>query len=378
MLGRFFFAARNLDPWLLGAILLLSIGGLLNLLGTPAAQVLFIKQLIFTLIGFSLVVLVAAFDYRWFRASPMLGLAVWGIGLTLLLFVVVLGEAVRGAQNWLFVGPVSIGPIEIVKFGALVTLAAYFARSHQELVFLRRIFLSSLIVVIPIVLTFLQPDLGSAVILGALWFGVVIVLHMPFRFVAAVLVLIALFGAVGWQTVLHDYQKERILSFMQPDIDPGGAAYQGRQATIAVGAGGIFGRGFFKEDLASNLAFLPESETDFAFAALVERSGLVGGVTALAAFGILLWRIQRVALSVTNNFSRVYAVGLFILFFTEVSLNIGMNLGLLPVTGNPLPFVSYGGSHTLIAFISLGLLESIRLHQPHAFVYDKDAISALT
>lgn len=377
MLARFYFAIRSLDPWLLGAVVLLSIGGLLNLLGTSAAQGLFVKQLIFTIVGFALIILVAVLDYRWFRSSPILGLLVWGIGLVLLAFVVVWGEAVRGAQNWLFVGPLSIGPVEIVKFGALVTLAAFFARSHQELVFPRRIFISSLIVVIPIALTFLQPDLGSAIILGALWFGVVVVLRMPLRFVAAVLLLTALVGALGWQTALHDYQKERILSFMQPEADPSGAAYQSRQATIAVGAGGFLGRGFFEADLASNLAFLPESATDFAFAALVERAGFVGGIATLTAFGVLLWRIRRVALSTTNNFSRVYAIGLFVLFFTEASLNIGMNLGMLPVTGNPLPFVSYGGSHTLIAFISLGLLESIRLHQPHAFVYDRDPISAM-
>ena len=178
------------------------------------------------------------------------------------------------------------------------------------------------------------------------------------------LLLAAVILAVAWGTVLYDYQKDRLLTFLNPDADPLGAGYQTRQAVTAAGAGGFAGRGFFTEDLHARLSLLPESSSDFAFASLTEQAGLLGAILMLALFALILTRIERVARQATNNFSAIYALSLTVLLVTEITLHIGMNIGMLPVTGLPLPFVSYGGSHTLVAFAMLGLLESIRLHQP--------------
>lgn len=376
MFHRLIGTVIRLDPWLLGAVLLLSIAGLLNLAGTATA-LLFQKQIIFVLLGFLLLGLFAALDYRWFRTLPLLGWFLWLVGLILLIAAAVWGTEVRGAQNWFFLGPLSIGPIEIVKLGVLIVLARYLAYEHQELVFPSRVILSAVVVLIPMAVTFLQPDFGSAMLLGIVWFGMVVVLRMPLRIVGIVLLVSLLSSFLVWTTVFHDYQRERILSFFSPEADPFGAAYQSRQAMVAIGAGGLFGRGFFEETLASNLAFLPESATDFAFAAFVERAGLFGALMLFAAFVFVLLRILRVGSQATNNFSRVYALGLFLLLSAEAGLNIAMNAGFLPVSGTPLPFLSYGGSHTLLTFASLGLLESIRLHQPGGFAYDRDIVSVV-
>jgi rod shape determining protein RodA len=348
---------------MLGAVAVLACAGLLNLAGGPS-RILFVKQALFTAVGFLLILLFAAFDYRIFRSSLLAGGVVWGVGVFLLALTVIFRHEVRGAANWLFVGPFSIGPIEIVKIGILLVLASYLGREHQGLVFLKQLTISALVVAMPIALVFLQPDFGSAVILAALWFWMVVLLGLPLRNVIAILSLAIIAAAVMWGTVLHDYQKARIIAFVNPERDPMGVAYQSRQALIVAGSGGLWGRGFFAEDLASRLAFLPESATDFAFASLVEKGGFVTGSVILGAFGILLFRLERFARRASNNFSCAYALGLFVLFATETALNIGMNLRLLPVTGQPLPFVSYGGSHTLAAFTALGIFESVRLHQP--------------
>lgn len=378
MLTRFLATAFRLDPWLIGAAGLLSLLGLANLWGSPALAPLFVKQVVFVVVGMLLVVLLAGFDYRWFRSSSIPALLVWGTGVALLVLTVLFSESVRGAANWIFFGPLSVEPVEIVKAGVLFLLAWHFARAHADLVFPSRVVLSAFIVLVPIALTFLQPDLGSAVILAALWFLMAVLLRMPIRVTIGVLVATAGVAAFVWGSALHDYQRERILSFLSPEQDPLGAAYQSRQAVTAVGSGGFFGRGIAADDLSSRLAFLPESATDFAFASLVEQTGFTGLLAMLTAFGIVLFRIQLVARRATNNFSCAYALGLFVLLGIEAVLNVGMNLGFLPVTGTPLPFVSYGGSHTLVAFALVGFLESVRLHQPAFLLSDRETLSAVS
>lgn len=378
-MASIFNTAIKLDRWMLAAVVLLSTAGLLNLASAPSFLSLFIKQAFFLVLGFSALLFLALFDYRWFRSSPFFGLSIWGSGIVLLAMAAFGGKSVNGASNWLFIGPFAIGPIEIVKLGALIVLARYFAREHKGLVFPTRIFLSSLAVLLPIALALLQPDLGSAVILASMWFFMVLLLRIPLRWIVAIIILVSIVSVFAWNFALHDYQKNRLTSFIYPDKDLKGDAYQSHQAVVAVGAGGFFGRGLFAPDLSSRLNFLPESATDFAFASLTEQIGFVGSVLLLAAFFLLLWRVARVAVTATNNFSCAYAIGLFTLLFTEIGMNIGMNLGLLPVTGIPLPFVSYGGSHILTTFAAFGLLESIRIHQPEFVIaYDREAISALS
>src|SRR3989344_982987 len=278
MMGRMLITFRSIDRWLLAAVLFLAGMGLMSRAGMPQETRLFAKQIIFIGAGILLIIAVASFDYRFFRSTAVPGMAAWGLGSALLLGALVTGARVRGAANWLFLGPFSIGPIEVVKLGVLLTLAHFFAREHRRLVFPKRLIVSALFVAAPVLLTLLQPDLGSTVVLGALWFFLVVLLGVPLRTVVAILVILAAAGGVLWQGLFQDYQKDRILSFVNPAHDPLGAGYQSAQAMMTIGSGGIFGKGFFASDLASRLAFLPESATDFAFASLVEKSGLLGAL----------------------------------------------------------------------------------------------------
>jgi rod shape determining protein RodA len=176
---------------------------------------------------------------------------------------------------------------------------------------------------------------------------------------------------------LHDYQKERIVAFMHPEADPFGAAYQTRQAEVAIGSAGLTGRGFASGELSAQLALLPESATDFAFASFVEQTGLFGALLVLTLFAFLLARIERVAQMTTNNFSGIFVLGVVVLLTVEVALNVGMNLGLLPVTGLPMPLLSYGGSHTLVTFALLGFVESIRVNQPQLLTLNRESVADL-
>lgn len=357
-------SVKRTDWVLLLAALMLSGIGLLNLAGIPQHEGLLLKQTIFVVVGVVVFFAASTIDYRTLRSSGALVWSLWVVGVALLGGVALFGTTVRGAANWIILGPISIDPVEIVKVASLLALATYFARSHTSLVFLPRVLLSGFIIGIPVVFALLQPDLGSAVVLGALWFFMVVLLRTPAKTVLLLLLAAVLLVGIGWNTILHDYQKDRLTAFINPDADPLGAAYQTRQALIAAGSGGVFGQGFFAEDLSARLDLLPESANDFAFASLMEQGGLLTGLLILLLLGVLFVRVERVAHKATNNFSAIYAMGLLVLLTLGVLLHVGMNVGLLPVTGLPLPLVSYGGSHTLAMFAMLGLLQSIRLNQP--------------
>jgi len=345
----------------------LTIFGLVNLSTLAATEsgylLLFWKQLGFVAAGFGLMALIAFLDYRVLRLRSEVVLAVWAMTLLLMIAALISGARIRGVASWLVVGPVSFGPVEFAKLALIIILAKYFASRAEELAAPRHLFWSGLYALVPAIIALMQPDFGAVILFGAVWFGIVLVLGLPLK---RFLVLISI-GAVAlifiWSFALLPYQQERVAAFFHPEQDPLGASWQAQQALVAVGNGGWFGRGF-TETLQARLGMLPESATDFVFAALTEQFGFIGGLFLIFLIGMLLWRILRVVLQSTNNFSRACAVGIFVLLFSEAAINIAMNIGLFPVTGIPLPFVSYGGSHLLATFLMLGLVESIRLHQP--------------
>jgi rod shape determining protein RodA len=377
MMERVLTIFRRTDWLLFGAVLALSLFGVANLAAVPEQHSLFLKQSLFIGMGVVVFFAVSAFDYRILRSIPALSWWIWGGAVALLTFVMLFGRTVRGAANWLYLGPLSIDPIELVKIGVLLVLATTLAKSHSALVFTGRVVLSATIVLVPIVIALLRPDLGSAIVLGALWFFVVVTLGIPFRTTLLLLLLAAVAATAGWTMFLHDYQKERIVAFMHPEADPFGAAYQTRQAEVAIGSAGLTGRGFASGELSAQLALLPESATDFAFASFVEQTGLFGALLVLTLFAFLLARIERVAQMTTNNFSGIFVLGVVVLLTVEVALNVGMNLGLLPVTGLPMPLLSYGGSHTLVTFALLGFVESIRVNQPQLLTLNRESVADL-
>jgi rod shape determining protein RodA len=309
--------------------------------------------------GLVLLLVVAMFDIRfWFRWSYPIYL----VGLLLLVAVEVMGVVGMGAQRWIQVGPLTLQPSEVMKVAIVMALARYFhGMSEEEIVRPTKLIGPLVLVALPTVLVLKQPDLGTSLILimvsGALFFAAGVRLW-KFGVVAA---LGAAAVPVAWQ-FLHDYQKQRVLTFLNPESDPLGAGYHILQSKIALGAGGMFGKGLL-EGSQSHLNFLPEKQTDFIFTMLAEEFGLIGGVALLVLYAIVLLYGFAIALRARNQYGRLLAIGLTANLFLYVFINIAMVMGLIPVVGVPLPLVSYGGTAMLAIMISFGLVISVYVHR---------------
>ena len=225
----------------------------------------------------------------------------------------------------------------------------------------KSIIFSGLYVLIPVALIFFQPNLGSALIVLFLWVGILIVSGIKIRHFLILFLCGLIIFALSWVFLLKDYQKGRIISFVQPQQDPLGINWSQNQAKIAIGSGGIWGKGF-NNGSQSRYGFLPEPQTDFIFSAIAEEYGLLGISVMLFLFFIIIWRIIKIAIASGSNFPRLFATGIAIVFIAKIFIHIGMNLGLLPIIGIPLPFVSYGGSSLLAGYIGIGILQSIKTH----------------
>lgn len=277
----------------------------------------------------------------------------------ILALIFAFGVVSKGAQSRFDLGSLHFQPTEIVKVILILILAKYFSRRHVEIAHLKHIFISALYMFIPFALVFLQPDFGSAMILGLIWFGMILVSGVSKKHLLGVLAIGTITFLSLWLFVLQDYQKNRIMSFVNPLADIQGAGYNAYQSTIAVGSGQIFGKGI-GYGTQSRLSFLPEYETDFIFAAYAEEWGFVGSVILFILFGIIIWRIIWHALHAGSNFELLFCLGVGIFFISHILINIGMNIGLLPVTGITLPFMSYGGSHLIAEYGALGILMATR------------------
>ena len=222
------------------------------------------------------------------------------------------------------------------------------------------ILISGFYVFLPSILIFLQPDLGSVLVLVSLWIGILIFSGIKLRHFLILVLLGIIIFILSWSTVLKDYQKERILSFVMPQIsDPLQVGWSQRQAKIAIGAGGVYGQGIGKGS-QTQYGFLPEPQTDFIFSAIAEEMGLVGIGGLLLLFLLLIWRILKIATLSRSNFCRLFAVGFSVLLISQIFIHTGMNIGLLPIIGISLPLVSYGGSSLITCFIAFGILQSIK------------------
>jgi len=266
---------------------------------------------------------------------------------------------VRGVQAWFQLGGFAVGPSDLASLLAIILLAKYFSRRHVEIANIRHIIISGLYIFIPFALIVLQPNFGSAMILALIWFGMVLVSGMPKKHVLMVVVLAISSFLLLWLFIFKPYQKNRILNFVDPLRDIRGTGYNAFQSQIAVGSGRIFGKGV-GHGTQSRLKFLPEYQTDFIFAAFAEEWGFVGVTLLLLCFGIVIWRILQTASRGATNFEVLFGLGMAIYFTSHILINVGMNVGLLPVTGITLPLMSYGGSHLVTEFLGLGMLMSMR------------------
>jgi len=348
-MGRIF---RNFD-WITTLLLILlgSFGMFILLTINPA---LFTQQMLYLILGLVLLYIVSRIDpiILWWSAPIGYILA------NILLFLSFFGPAIRGATRWIFVGPLQLQPSELAKPLFLIAFARAIAAYPPR--YIRYLPLHVAIFALPFLLIFRQPDLGTALVYASFWIAMMLAGGLPVRYLAASVLALVVVSPLLWG-VLAPYQRARIETFINPTLDPRGAGYNALQATIAVGSGQWFGRGLGR-GTQSHLRFLPEYHTDFIFATLVEEFGLVGGFLLLTIYGALLLRILAPLLRglISDIFPFAYAVGLFTMILTQIFINAGMNMGIIPVTGITLPFVSYGGSSILSLTVAFGLSWALR------------------
>ncbi|MBU1015179.1 rod shape-determining protein RodA [Patescibacteria group bacterium] len=355
---------RRLDWTLAGSALLLSGLGLVSLYSSSLGLGdfgNFQKQGIFLVVGVILMIVFSLVDWRLLKNDPFFIFFLYVFALVALGGLLIFAPEIRGVQGWYRIGGVSIDPVEYTKLILIIAMAKYFSFRHMEIYRIRHILVSGAYFGIPIGLIFLQPDLGSAILLAFLWGVLLIVAGIRLRHLLALLGIGVLLLAVGWTTMLQDYQKDRIFAFLEPELDPLGIGWNQMQAEIAIGNGGLWGRGI-GGGTQTQYGFLPEPQTDFIFAAFAEEFGLVGIFLLVGLFLFFVRRVLRIGLAAHRNFPRLFAAGFATLLIAQFFVNIGMNLGFLPIIGLSLPLVSYGGSSLLMTYAALGILQSIRSH----------------
>jgi rod shape determining protein RodA len=341
--------------WLLILFLLPVLGaGLVTMKSFTEATPYFSHQLLWIGIAFVMLFFLSYIDFRFLKRTDVLVVLFFVFsGLLLLLFFA--GHTSNGAESWFSFGGFSFQPSDMMKLVVILMLAKYFSRRHVEIDNFKHIFISGLYALIPFLLVFLQPDFGGAMIIFFIWLGMMLVSGISKRHLLLVLGVGALAFILLWSFVFQQYQKDRIINFVQPLSNIHGSGYNVYQSTIAVGSGQILGKGV-GFGTQSRLKFLPEYQTDFIFAAFAEEWGFIGIAFLFILLGLILWRIFHIATLGATNFEILYGTGLAIYFMSHFIVNIGMNIGIMPVTGITLPFMSYGGSHILTEFIGLGIL----------------------
>lgn len=352
---------RMLDALCIDSILLLlliilsAIGMLLLYSASGADNDLMARQAIHLCIAFVLLIVAANLPLRLLKKVSM---AVYLLGLALLIAVILMGEIGKGAQRWLDFGFIRFQPSEILKLAVPMIVAAYL--SGQLLpVGWKSLLVSVVLVMIPVLLIARQPDLGTAVLVGAAGFFVLFLAGIRWRIIIILSVLLSMMAPILWQVALRDYQRIRILTLLNPERDPLGSGYHIIQSKIAIGSGGMYGKGWLN-GTQSQLDFIPERSTDFIFSVFGEEFGFFGSVLLICLYLVIITRGLYIAVSAPNNFGRLLAGSLSLTFFVYLFVNIGMVTGMLPVVGVPLPLISYGGTSMVTLMAGFGLMMSIR------------------
>jgi len=355
-MGRWF---RGIDIALVSSLVLLLTAGLITMRSFGgSSNYFFTRQLIWIVLGFFVFLLFRQIDWRIFKLGFFV-IILYTVGVVLLVALFVYSSPVRGSSSWFIIGPFSFEPSELIKILLLLLFAKYFSRRHVQIAQFRHIFISALYLAVPLFLVAAQPDLGTTAILFFLWLSMMFASGIRIKHVVVLGVVALILVYAGWSLFLAPYQKARLVSFFNPWSDAQGTGYQAVQSMTALGSAGLFGKGIGMGN-QSRLNFLPEHETDFIFAAFAEEWGLLGVVFLLTFFGIMLWRILKIGLVSTSNFVRLYSIGFAVMLFVQAFIHISMNIGILPITGLGLPFVSYGGSALISYFAGLGILSNVR------------------
>jgi rod shape determining protein RodA len=348
----------NIDWILVAALIPILLAGLFTMNSFVGDNIFFHRQIIWISISFVVFFALSFIDFKFLRRTGVV-VSLYVISAILLLTLFILGSVFSGAQSWFNFGFFAFQPSEFAKLILIILLAKYFSRRHVEIKNIRHILVSGIYTGLIFLLVLFQPDFGSALIIGAIWLGLVMVSGISKKHLLMVISMAVLAVGFFWLFIFEDYQKDRIMTFIHPLEDIQGAGYNAYQSQITVGSGEILGKGL-GYGTQSRLKFLPEYETDFIFAAFSEEWGFVGVLILLILYAIVIWRIILSATIGATNFEIFFGLGLATMFVAHLFVHIGMNTGILPVTGITIPFMSYGGSHLLVSFVGLGILMGMR------------------
>ncbi len=355
--------AFPLDWTLLLPALTLSFLGILTMSTFGQGASLAPRQLVWLALSTVVYIVLSAFDMRFIRRTPFV-MSLYALSFVLLALVLVIAHPVLGARAWFSLGPVSFQPADLAKLAIIALLAKYLSRRHVEIGDFRHIIISGAYTLALALLILVEPDMGNTIIFCSIWLGMMLVSGISKKHLA-ILGLIALITATTlWFGGLKPYQRERIVSFVNPAANIHGAGYNAYQAKIAVGSGELFGKGI-GYGTQSKLRFLPEYQTDFIFAAFAEEWGFVGVFLLLAMYALLFARLIQIAHAASTNFDTFFTLGVLMLFAAHVVIHAGISLGLLPVTGTTIPFMSSGGSHLVLEFGALGIVTSLARYSRH-------------
>jgi rod shape determining protein RodA len=357
---------ETLDWPLLVAVIALAIIGITNLYSatsTTAHAELYITQLYWLAFGAGIAALVAAIDYRYVERHAYL---FFGLGVVALMIVLLFGTEINGSKRWLDLVAFKLQPSEPIKLMLVIALAKYLHNdTRSEGRTLKDLIIPGAITAVPVMLILRQPDLGTALVLGLIFFTIMVLTRLKVRSLLTLVIAGIVALPVSWQYLLHDYQRRRIISFLNPDADPLGAGWHARQSLVAIGSGGWFGKGFMQSTQNAN-GFLPFQHTDFPFPIFCEEHGFVGAVLLLGLFLFLVLWCIRISQHARDRFGAVVAMGVAAIIFWQVFANLGMVTGLLPVSGVTLPLISYGGSSALTILLGVGLVLNISMRRhPH-------------
>jgi len=319
----------------------------------------FVLQLIWVALGVAVIIFFVYVDARTIFNSRWVVWVLYGGSLALLVAAYLFGPVIRNTKSWLVLGPVSIQPVEFLKVALIFLYANYFARRHLAIARWENIVNSFIFFVVPAAIAVRLPDLGSAVIFFSIWFGFLLLSGLPWRRIAAAVIVFALAGAFVWTYVFKDYHRARIIGFFDPQANALGINYSVTQSKIAIGSAGMWCKGYGQGSEAQ-LGFLSEPTEDFIFAALIEAWGIAGGIVVVAAFLFLIFQILRIGALADENFEKFICLGAAVMFGMQFFLNTGSATGILPVVGVTFPFLSYGGSSMLANMSLLAVINSIR------------------
>jgi len=347
--------SMHIDFPLLILLLALCVFGLMVLYSAGGQDLSYItRQSIFMVAGFFIMFTVAQFEVRYWEKWAFV---FYGLGLLLLIAVLFFGVGAKGAQRWLDIGFTRLQPAEFMKVGVPLMLAAYLSKRFIPPT-LKHISWAMVLTLLPAMLIMRQPDLGTALLVFVSGFLTLFLAGLGVRYLVIIFLTSIAAVPIMWNFVLHDYQKQRILTLLSPEQDKLGSGWNIVQSKTAIGSGGLNGKGW-TEGTQSQLSFLPESHTDFIISVLAEEFGLIGILTLLTLYALLIARCSFIALNAQSQFGRLLAGSLGLIFFIYVFVNMGMVSGILPVVGAPLPMISYGGTAILTLFIGFGLLMAI-------------------